>query len=326
MNLSYRFVLCSVAALLLIVPHARAGNTADQTVTYTFTLTGGSYETGGGSPSITGLGGFEVDELITEIGDGTQSGSASVLLNGSAAFDPDDFSFGVGDSIEATLVSQAMAGSVGSIGGHGFDLKLFFDFEDLADPTRNVLLNFDWSYTRNYSLTNMSSGNESAADIFSAGQISNFSSFFQQVFTVDELTENMTTGTLAMSPSDSGSFQLLMDTEGGTEPTSIVEYSVVAGASAIFGVILPGDYSFNGTVGPEDYTIWADDFGMTGPGLAADGSGNEIVGPEDYTIWADNFGMSTGSGPQAVPEPSAFVLAALGMLGLLTSVRRPKRA
>ena len=46
---------------------------------------------------------------------------------------------------------------------------------------------------------------------------------------------------------------------------------------------LPGDYSGNGTVGPEDYSLWKANFGSTTI-LAADGNGNGVVDAADYTV------------------------------------------
>lgn len=86
-------------------------------------------------------------------------------------------------------------------------------------------------------------------------------------------------------------------------------------------VELAGDYSGDGTVGPEDYQVWKANFGDTEL-LTADGNGDLVVDAADYAVWRNNFGktwldLATGSGSFAVgvPEPTglAFVLAAIGM-------------
>ena len=88
-------------------------------------------------------------------------------------------------------------------------------------------------------------------------------------------------------------------------------------------VELLGDASGDGSVGPEDYTLWADAFGIAEPSYDdGDLSRNGVVGPEDYTIWADEFGttvMAPESGSEAVPEPSTLVLLLIAAAGITTS-------
>ena len=97
-------------------------------------------------------------------------------------------------------------------------------------------------------------------------------------------------------------------------------------------VTVAGDGSLNGEVGAEDYTIWANGFGTPSPDFTdGDYNNNGDVGAEDYTVWANNFGL-LASGPEfsgaaaAVPEPSALVLAALGLLAPVVTGCRRRRA
>jgi hypothetical protein len=79
---------------------------------------------------------------------------------------------------------------------------------------------------------------------------------------------------------------------------------------------IPGDYDGNGTVQPNDYVVWRDNFGATGPNNA-DGNGDGKVDAADFNLWRDNLGMSafsiTGA---AVPEPATLAVVVLATLGL----------
>jgi probable HAF family extracellular repeat protein len=94
--------------------------------------------------------------------------------------------------------------------------------------------------------------------------------------------------------------------------------------------ILSGDYSGNGTVGPEDYSLWKANFGSTTI-LAADGNGDGVINAADYTVWRNNLDNSLGAGsgaalPSAAPlsaavlEPSTWMLLCLGFVAVV--VRR----
>lgn len=75
-----------------------------------------------------------------------------------------------------------------------------------------------------------------------------------------------------------------------------------------------GDYDGNGTVGPEDYTVWANTYGSSvTAGSGADGNSDGVVNAADYTVWRDADAASIAT---AVPEPTAMaVIAMAGLLG-----------
>ncbi|MBC7856563.1 MAG: hypothetical protein IAF94_24300 [Pirellulaceae bacterium] len=90
-------------------------------------------------------------------------------------------------------------------------------------------------------------------------------------------------------------------------------------------VAITGDYNRDGFVDAADYTIWADQFGQTGPAVASDGNNDGVVDAADYTIWADHFGEGTPPPPPIsgvnVPEPKALAPVAM-VFGCLLRRRR----
>ncbi|GEM_PF-6631572 len=51
---------------------------------------------------------------------------------------------------------------------------------------------------------------------------------------------------------------------------------------------IPGDANGDGRVGRADYSIWADQYGETGPCLSGDFNHDGNVDGGDYTTWADH--------------------------------------
>jgi probable HAF family extracellular repeat protein len=92
-----------------------------------------------------------------------------------------------------------------------------------------------------------------------------------------------------------------------------------------------GDYSGNGTVGPEDYILWKANYGST-ENLAADGNGDGQVNAADYTVWRNQLGTAMGAGSgasayspganvaplsPAVPEPATLTFFIVGLMASL---------
>jgi hypothetical protein len=88
-------------------------------------------------------------------------------------------------------------------------------------------------------------------------------------------------------------------------------------------VVLPGDYSGDGTIDAADYAIWNDTLGSV-QDLRADGDGNGTVDNADYGVWKNHFGLTADqiaganvkSSTAAVPEASTALLAVIGLLAL----------
>ena len=82
-------------------------------------------------------------------------------------------------------------------------------------------------------------------------------------------------------------------------------------------------------VNAADYTIWANGFGSSSPQLSdRDFNGDGSVDASNYTVWANNFGQTVAApsgAAAAVPEPSTFLLAIVGIIGLSAFRRRRRR-
>jgi hypothetical protein len=126
-------------------------------------------------------------------------------------------------------------------------------------------------------------------------------------------------GTIPVFTQDTISL-LVWTQEGGRDLLDEDEFFASLTYTLATAPALAGDYNGDGFVNAADYTVWRDSQNATGPDLAADGNGDEIVNQADYDIWAGNYGAPGEPAAAGVPEPSAMVLAALG-IGALTRRR-----
>jgi len=78
-------------------------------------------------------------------------------------------------------------------------------------------------------------------------------------------------------------------------------YTLLTVGEAI-GPSLIGDFNGDGFVDAADYTVWRD-------GLGA------VYSQGDYNLWADNYGAIANAGAEAVPEPTAMIIALFAFAG-----------
>ncbi|MCY2930180.1 MAG: PEP-CTERM sorting domain-containing protein [Planctomycetota bacterium] len=114
---------------------------------------------------------------------------------------------------------------------------------------------------------------------------------------------------------------------GTTRSDADFAASYLAATSAPWAFI-PGDFNKDGEVGPEDFGILKDNFGIDGLPFGAhqswtlgDANDDGEIGPEDFGLLKDNFGIDggpTGTYPLTnAPEPTTMALLALGAVGLI---------
>jgi len=110
----------------------------------------------------------------------------------------------------------------------------------------------------------------------------------------------------------------------GLDDLLIGAYFAVPGGETylVYGVaVTPGDFDLDNDVTPFDLLIWQN--GYDGGGTTfqeGDADLDGAVTAFDLLIWQNGYGA--GSGASAVPEPSAILLLATGMLALVLLARR----
>lgn len=99
-------------------------------------------------------------------------------------------------------------------------------------------------------------------------------------------------------------------------------YADVLGNAVVF---VQGDFSGNGSIGPEDYTILANNFLAGSTHAQGDFDFNGVVDLRDFLLFRDAYAVANpGSASLAppVPEPSTFGLAMLAVALMMSRRRR----
>ena len=115
----------------------------------------------------------------------------------------------------------------------------------------------------------------------------------------------------------------------GTDVTAQLQLGGTSGAAQTINLAFPpsplsGDANGDGKVDINDLTIVLAHYGETGDVWSqGDFNGDGAVDINDLTIVLANYGNTLGApSPAAVPEPSALLLAAAGLLGAMAFARR----
>jgi hypothetical protein len=102
---------------------------------------------------------------------------------------------------------------------------------------------------------------------------------------------------------------------------SITEIRALAG-------LKPGDFDGDKDVDGADFVAWQTNFPKeTGATLGeGDADGDGDVDGADFVVWQTNFPFTPGPGASTIPEPTAVVLAVLGVIGCCAVSRRRRNA
>jgi hypothetical protein len=213
------------------------------------------------------------------------------------------------DFLSSTGVSQF------DIGFRGLTHQ--FGIDSVADATGQDVLGSGFGSDTTYMLIAKISGNSSSANTM-------YASLFAAGATIGNFTDP--------------SFQWMLTAQGSASfnPTiTDIQFTSYAGANFTVSnvqigdaaTMLPptlssqGDFNHDGIVNTADYILWRKSMGQTGVNLPADGNGNNQVDSGDLFTWRTHFGQSVSAGAgssldssSAVPEPTGFAIAMLGLI------------
>lgn len=130
--------------------------------------------------------------------------------------------------------------------------------------------------------------------------------------------------TVAASDVDLYNAHTILRLDPNENPSILIGQGAQIRLATLLGPAIPGDYDGNGSVGPEDYSLWRSTFGATSGDMRADGNGNNVIDAADYALWRDALGAGGGGAGASglpIPEPVCAELLIVGAI-LLEEARR----
>jgi Dockerin type I domain len=132
-------------------------------------------------------------------------------------------------------------------------------------------------------------------------------------------------------PADDGNINTPPPQPPSISSTQGVPYGTIISNTLGAPNFLSGDYNKDGRVSAADYVVWRNSVGQTGSDAGdhpADGNHDYLVNTADFNVWRSHFGQpasfGVGSGATiTLPEPAAWLLAALASLPALRARKRP---
>jgi hypothetical protein len=224
------------------------------------------------------------------------------------------------------------------------------------------------SLPASYTLSTAGAGSTAAVDLFGNGNGLEFTYNGVAAFSYEfvelnfsgtdqvQLVENSVYAIEIWGNSITGAFnpqRLAVGSPGGTDPYANGDSYIAANSTdstvrnrpqnasrdlmmAIYEAIAappsghPGDFDLDSDVDGADFVAWQTSFPtVTGATLSqGDADGDGDVDGADFVVWQTNFPFAPGPGAAPVPEPSAFLIAALAIPAIagITKKRRGRRS
>jgi len=225
------------------------------------------------------------------------------------------------------------AGDLASIGNYGFDLQTQFGAKDTstygfsvaADSLENLSVSLVWNAQVDIDLSGAAAAYAASLADFNLSlfRVSGDNrTLVQASLSTQDNTENLWLA--GLSPGD---YELQVTR---TDALGAWDYGLSWRHTAVG---LSADFDGDGSVSLTDFGILKDHFGLTGSRAEGDANGDGRIDLTDFGVLKSSFGKTfeptpvvPGAAQSSVPEPSTWLLAALGGLSLLAVRERRRRA